>query len=226
MASSPTQTNSRSGSPTHSWITRSTTVLAQVFSGRSPSCVACSRIVSLVGRLRRAPVLADQRLDRRPVDDVERMELSGAGEARIDRRRVDDQEVLDQHAQPVGERMAPVGPAQRRERRVDAGGGVRQLGAGPRSHGKVPRRDLVLARLDDGAQKRQRVGEGTEFGKGNAAFGARDIVEVQAERIVELPPLDLGGRLRRQRLLRPEPGRRRNAADGVARSGGLSSRRR
>ena len=31
-------------------------------------------LVGGIGRLRRAPVLADQRLDRRPVDDVERIE--------------------------------------------------------------------------------------------------------------------------------------------------------
>jgi hypothetical protein len=66
----------------------------------------------LIGRIRRfwrAPVLADQRLDRRAVDDVEAVERAGAGEARIDRGRVDHQHVFQQHAQPGGEGMAPVG---------------------------------------------------------------------------------------------------------------------
>jgi hypothetical protein len=35
-------------------------------------------LVRRIGRLRRAPVLADQRLDRRPVDDVERIERAAA----------------------------------------------------------------------------------------------------------------------------------------------------
>ena len=174
-------------------------------------------LIGRVGRLGRAPVLADQRLDRRAVDHVERIERSGAVVARIDRRRVDDQQVLEQHAQPVAERAAPVGPGEERERRVDAGGGVRQVRARALAHGEVLRRDLVLARLDDGAQQRQRVGERAQFGEGDAALGARDIVEVGAERIVELPPLHLRRGLRRERLLRPEPGVRRDAGDGVAR---------
>ncbi len=33
------------------WMTWSSALLIQVFSGRRPSCVACSRIVSLVARL-------------------------------------------------------------------------------------------------------------------------------------------------------------------------------
>ena len=145
------------------------------------------------------------------------MEGAAAAVARVDRRRVDDEQVLDQHAQPVGERMPAVRPGEQRQRRVDPVGGIRTIRMRPHAHGEGLRRDLVLARLDDGAQERQRIGERAQFGKGNAAFGARDIVEVGAERIVELPPLDLRRRLRRERLLRPEPGRGRNAADGVAR---------
>jgi len=48
-------------------------------------------LVGGIGRLGRAPVLADQRLDRRPVDDVERIERAAAIVARIEGRRVDDQ---------------------------------------------------------------------------------------------------------------------------------------
>jgi hypothetical protein len=48
-------------------------------------------LVSGIGRLGRTPVLADQRLDRRPVDDVKRTERAAAIVARIEGRRVDDQ---------------------------------------------------------------------------------------------------------------------------------------
>ena len=48
-------------------------------------------LVGWIGRLGRAPVLADQRLDRRPVDDVERVERAAAIVTRIEGRRVDDQ---------------------------------------------------------------------------------------------------------------------------------------
>jgi hypothetical protein len=48
-------------------------------------------LVGGIGRLGRAPALADQRLDRRPVDDVERIERAAAIVARIEGRRVDDQ---------------------------------------------------------------------------------------------------------------------------------------
>ena len=77
-------------------------------------------LIGRVGRLGRAPVLADQRLDRRPVDDVERIERAAAGIARIEGRRVDDQHLLDQHSQPVGERMAPVGAGEEARDGVDA----------------------------------------------------------------------------------------------------------
>ena len=56
-----------------------------------------------------------------------------------------------------------------------------------------------------------------QFGEGNAALGARNIVEVGAERIVELPALHLGRRLGRERLLRAEPCIGRDAGDRVAR---------
>jgi hypothetical protein len=48
-------------------------------------------LVGWIGRLGRAPVLADQRLDRRPVDDVERVERAAAIVTRTEGRRVDDQ---------------------------------------------------------------------------------------------------------------------------------------
>jgi hypothetical protein len=44
-------------------------------------------LVGRIGRLGRAPVLADQRLDRRPIDNVERVERAAAIVARIDGRR-------------------------------------------------------------------------------------------------------------------------------------------
>ena len=67
-------------------------------------------LIGRIRRFRRAPVLSDQRLDRRPVDHVQRIERAAcAGEARIDRRRVDDQEVLDQDIQPVAERKGGAG---------------------------------------------------------------------------------------------------------------------
>jgi hypothetical protein len=44
-------------------------------------------LVGGIGRLGRAPILADQRLDRRPVDDVERIERAAAIVARIPRQR-------------------------------------------------------------------------------------------------------------------------------------------
>ena len=40
-------------------------------------------LVGGIGRLGRAPVLADQRLDRRPVDNVERIERAAARKAAI-----------------------------------------------------------------------------------------------------------------------------------------------
>jgi hypothetical protein len=67
-------------------------------------------LIGRVRRLGRAPVLADQRLDRRPVENIERVERAAAVITRIEDRRVDDQHLLEQHAQPVGERMAPVRP--------------------------------------------------------------------------------------------------------------------
>ncbi len=110
----------------------------------------------LIGGVRRlggAPVLADERGDRRPVDDVEAVEPACAVESGIDRRRVDDQHVLEQHAQPGGEGMAPVGPFQKGARRLDARrGGGRVPGGIAQVDRKCGRRDLVLARLDDGAQ--------------------------------------------------------------------------
>ena len=48
-------------------------------------------LIGGIRRLGRAPVLADQRLDRRPIDDVERIERAAAIVARIEGRRVDDQ---------------------------------------------------------------------------------------------------------------------------------------
>ena len=51
IKSSPTHTNSRPGSFMHTWITWSSAFLTQALSGTSPSCVACSRSVSLVARL-------------------------------------------------------------------------------------------------------------------------------------------------------------------------------
>ena len=84
-------------------------------------------LIGRVGRLGRAPVLADQRLDRRAVDHVERVEVSGAVVARVDRRRVDDQQVFEQHSQPVAERAAPVGAGEEGERLVDPGGFVGQV---------------------------------------------------------------------------------------------------
>jgi hypothetical protein len=174
-------------------------------------------LIGGVGRLGRAPVLADQGLDRRPVDDVERIERAAPGVARIDGRRVDDQHLLDQHPEPVGERMAPVGADEKARNRVDAFRCVRRVGARPRAHRIVLAGDLVLAGLDHRPQQRQRVGEAAQFGERDAVLGARDIVEVGAERIVELAPLDLRRGHRRERLQRPEPGVRRYAGDGVTR---------
>jgi hypothetical protein len=48
-------------------------------------------LVGRIGRLGRASVLADQRLDCRSVDDVERIERAAAIVTRIEGRRVDDQ---------------------------------------------------------------------------------------------------------------------------------------
>ena len=150
-------------------------------------------LIGGVGRFRRAPVLADQRLDRRPVDDVERIERAAAGIAGIDGRGVDDQHLLDQHPEPVGERAAPVGADEKARDRVDAFRRVRRVGARPRPHRIVLAGDLVLAGFDHRAQERQRVGEAAQLRERDADVGARDIVEVGAERIVELPPLTSGG---------------------------------
>ena len=174
-------------------------------------------LIGGVGRFRRAAVLADQRLDRRAVDDVERIERAAPGVARIDGRRVDDQHLLDQHPEPVGERMAPVGTGEKAADRVDALRHVRRIRSRPRPHRIALRGDLVLAGLDHRAQERQGVREAAQFRERDAVLGARDIVEVGAERIVELPALDLRRRHRRERLQRPEPGVRRHAGDHVAR---------
>ena len=50
-ASRKKEAPSRSGSPIETWITWSSAFLIQVFSGASPSWVACRRIVSEVARL-------------------------------------------------------------------------------------------------------------------------------------------------------------------------------
>ena len=148
-------------------------------------------LIGGVGRFRRPSVLADQGLDRRPVDDVERIESAAPGVARIDGRRVDDQHLLDQHPEPVGERMAPVGTGEKAADRLDALRHVRRIRSRPRPHRIALRGDLVLAGLDHRAQERQGVREAAQFRERDAVLGARDIVEVGAERIVELPPLDL-----------------------------------
>jgi len=173
-------------------------------------------LIGGVGRLGRAPVLADQRLDRRAIDDVERIERAAAIEARIDGRRIDDEHLLDQHPEPVGERMAPVGADEKAGDCIDALRSVRRVGARARAHRIALRGDLVLAGLNHRPQQRQRVGEAAQLRERDAVLGARDIVEVGAERIVELAPLDLRRGHWSQRLQRPEPGVRRDAGDGVA----------
>ncbi len=170
-----------------------------------------------IGGLGRPTVLADQRLDRRAVDDVERMKGAGARVARIDGRRVDDEQVLDEDAQPVAKGMLSVGPREQRQGDVDLFGAGGPVNAHALADGEVLRRELVLARLDDGAQERQRIGERAQFSEADAAFRAGNIIEVRAERIVEPSPLHLGRRLGFQRLLRAEPGIGFHAGDGIAR---------
>ena len=157
-------------------------------------------LIGGIGRLGRASVLADQRLDRRPVDDVERIERAAAIVARINGRGVDDQHLLEQHPEPVGERTAPVGAGQEARDLIDGLRACRRILAVARPDRVALRRDLVLAGLDHRAQERQRVREPSQFEERNAVFGARDVVEVGAERIVPLAPLDLGRRHGRQRL--------------------------
>ena len=72
-------------------------------------------LIGGVGRVGRAAVLADQGLDRRPIDDVEGIEAPAAVIARVDRRRVDHRQVFEQHPEPVGEGMAPVGAGEQGE---------------------------------------------------------------------------------------------------------------
>ena len=113
--------------------------------------------------------------------------------------------------------MAPVGAGEKARDRIDGFRSVRRVGARSGAHRVVLAGDLVLAGLDHRAEKRQRVGEAAQFPKRDAVLGARDIVEVGAERIVELPPLDLWRGHGRERLQRPEPGVGRNAGDDIAR---------
>ena len=116
--------------------------------------------------------------------------------------------------------MAPVGAGEEIERASNARLGVRGPGGIARAHGVTEAGDLVLAGFDHRAQQRQRVGERAQFGEGNAAGGARHIGKVDAEGIIELPAFHLRRRLRRQRLLRPEPRVGGDARDGVARRRG------
>ena len=120
-------------------------------------------LIGGVGRLRRAAVLADQRLDGRSVDDVERIKRAAARIAGIDGGGVDDQHVLDQHAQPVGEGTTPIGADEKARHRVDAFRWIRRVGARSRPDRVVLARDLVLAGFDHRAQKRQRVGEAAQL---------------------------------------------------------------
>jgi hypothetical protein len=113
--------------------------------------------------------------------------------------------------------MAAVGAGEEIEGVHDARLRVLRPGGIARAHRVAQAGDLVLAGFDHRAQQRRRVGERAQFGEGDAACRARHVGEVDAEGIVELPALDLGRRLRRQRLLRPETSVGRNARDGVAR---------
>ena len=146
----------------------------------------------------------------------ERIERAAAIVARIDRRGVDDQHLLEQHPEPVGERMPAVGAGQEAGDGVDRLRACRRILAVARADRVALRRDLVLAGFDHRAQERQRVGEPAQFAERNAVVRARDIVEVGAERIVPLPALDLGRGHRLKRLQRPEPGVGRNAGDHIA----------
>jgi hypothetical protein len=116
--------------------------------------------------------------------------------------------------------MPPIRPRERRERRLDARGGVGRAGRIARTHGVVEPGDLILTGFDHGAQQRQRIGERAQLVERNAVFRARNVREIDAERIIPLPALDVGWRLRRQRLLRPKPTVRRYARDRVTRGGG------
>ncbi len=174
-------------------------------------------LVGGIGRLGRAPVLADQRLDRRPVDNVERIERAAAIVARIDGRGVDDQHLLQQHPEPIGERTPPVGAGEEARDLIDRLRACRGILAVARPDRVALRRDLVLAGFNHRAQEGQRVREPPQFGERNAVIGSRNVVEVGAERIVPLASLDLGRRHRRKRLQRSEPGVRRYAGDEIAR---------
>src|SRR5690348_5385067 len=76
--------------------------------------------------------------------------------------------------------------------------------------------DLILARLDDGAQQVVAVGERAQLREADRLVAARRDREIVAEGIVELASAGIGRRLRRQRLERPEPRLGRDAADDVA----------
>ena len=74
---------------------------------------------------------------------------------------------------------------------------------------------LVLARLDDEAQKIVGVGKTAQLGEADRLVGARSGDEVVAGRKIEAPTGDIRRRDRRQRIERTEPvgaGAARNAA--------------
>ena len=99
--------------------------------------------------------------------------------------------------------MSSIRPRQKRARRLDARGSVGRAGRIARANGVVEPGDLILVGFDHRAQQRQRIGERAQLEEGDAALGARDIGEIDAERIIPLPALDVRRRLRREREVIP-----------------------
>src|SRR6185437_15141745 len=133
---------------------------------------------------------------------------------------VDDEEILEQLPEPGRPEMDAVRQA---EERLDLGDArvavaIARLAVGKLAAADGPAQalELILARLDHGAQQVKAVGERAQLREADRLVGARRDREVVAEGIIELSPADIGRCLRRQRLERPEPGLRRHAADDVA----------
>ena len=178
----------------------------------------------LIGRIRRlgrAPVFADQRRDRSAVDDVEAVERAAA---RSDADRSSPRRSTSMSSSSMRSHAAKEWRRSGRSRKAVIA--LMRLVAsaarcaGSRGRTAKPEAAIWSLRVSMIVRSSGRASASARrFGKADRLVRARRVVDVDAEGIVELPALHLGRRHRRERLLRPEPGRGRDARYGVARGG-------
>ncbi len=153
--------------------------------------------------LRRAPPIVDDGLDRRAVDRQKRGQASGPVARLVKRRRIDDEQLFEQEPQPIGERMATVGPCEEGLDRGDARIIARLLAARADRPGEAC--DLVFARLDDEPQEIIAFGETPQSRERYRLVDARQRRKIIAGRKIPLPSGDLRRRQRGDRRQRAEP---------------------